>query len=147
MKVIFLDMDGVLVIGHQVDVTYDWEAVRRLYDLQRKTNAQIVLSSDWRYSWKLKDLIKSIESQTGFDLDIIDATPQALKNESGIYVARKRGDEISYWISQNDVENYTILDDLPENQFNDGQIKHLVNTDYNEGFTSAKYQEALSILG
>ena len=140
-------MDGVLVIGHQVDVTYDWEAVRRLHDLQKKTNAQIVLSSDWRYSWKVKDLTKSIESQTGFDINIIDTTPQALKAENGVYIARKRGDEISHWISQNDVENYTILDDLPKDQFNEDQLKHLVNTDYDEGFTSAKYQEALSILG
>ena len=140
-------MDGVLIIGHQVDISYDWDAVRRLSELQTLTGADIILSSDWRYNWTPEKLTKHIESQTGFDLRITGSTPTAPKRGS-LFIAKSRGGEIQSILDvlNDNLYAYVIIDDLDKGQFLESQHINLVQTKFEEGFTSEKFAEAYKIL-
>jgi hypothetical protein len=105
MKVIFLDIDGVL---NNFDLTgrygldyIDQEMVRRLGMVVSQTDADLVLSSYWRldeYDRSLVDM--SLKYQGMF---LRDRTPE---------LSGPRSLEIASWLSSNeDVVRYAILDD------------------------------------
>ena len=135
MKVIFLDIDGVLN-GHNwvnlfignvcckikpLKVLWDkWDLfgirsryVRNLAKIVHATNAKIVISSSWKHAWYTPYLncekrMKSLKDKfTIYDIDVIGTTPTC--------EGSRREDEIRKWLNQTDytVENYVILDDEP----------------------------------
>jgi histidinol phosphatase-like enzyme len=80
MKVIFLDIDGVLALDKQffqnrnkfhfknpiakeLNIPYPWDksAVKVFNKILEATDATIVLSSDWRIHWNLEDIGKIFE--------------------------------------------------------------------------------------
>lgn len=110
MKVIFLDIDGVLnsdeyfdkieklnIQGIQSEI--DVEKIKLLKRALDETGAKVVLSSSWRYTRKaqnLKELLANFEIYT-------ESTP---------YIHGKRGLEIKQWLLDNpEVEDFVILDD------------------------------------
>lgn len=116
MKVIFLDIDGVLnsdVYDKERDAKDGNIDVSRLPLLKRlidETGAKAVLSSSWREHWE-KD--KGLMSDTGLELtdtfrragiEIFDKTP----------VMSSRREEISHWLSLHlETEGFVIFDDNP----------------------------------
>lgn len=114
MRVIFLDIDGVLN-----SVRYDRERAPEegnidqsrlplLKRLAEATGAQLVLSSSWRKHWDrepaLRDEIGSALDSTFREagLLIFDKTP----------VADSRAEEIALWLREHpQVKRYVILDD------------------------------------
>jgi len=108
MKVLFLDVDGVLNSAdwfHKLDPKVkgaihelDPKAVKRVQHVLEVTGAVIVLSSTWR---KLPELRKIIEAA---GLPIFDITPS---HDDG-----HRGDEIIAWLEAwHGVEAFAIIDD------------------------------------
>jgi len=152
MKIIFLDIDGVLNSAvydrrrgpsdGNIDVTR-LELIKELVD---KTGAKIVLSSSWRIHWE-KDFSKCdlegrelIETFGKAGLEIYDKTP---------YVSYlERGDEIRNWLLENeDVESFVIFDDYA---FGWKELSdNLVQTNYRieRGIEQEHIQKALEILG
>ena len=143
MRVIFLDIDGVLnsvktcvaTGGYPMELTqrsgFDWIAIRLLQRLCDSSGIQVVLSSAWRLHHDFRDVAKT------FDLPIIDRTPSLLGC---------RGDEIQYWLDNHaEVTHYAILDDdsdmLPQ------QKPYFVHTSGFEGFTWANYVRLCEIFG
>ena len=141
MKVIFLDIDGVLnseqfFQEHIEDLEQfpvDRECVRRLSDIVHATNAKIVLTSSWRTGWSrdpnhMEELCrKMVEILAEYHLEIFDKTDW-LRNG-------KRGMEIRRWIHRapEKVETLVILDD---NDFHWKRYllhKYWVQTDFSEG--------------
>jgi hypothetical protein len=121
MKVLFLDIDGVLNGDEFLDddtpkPTYqdveEWmlwwleainpESIKILNQIIRITETKVVLSSNRRYWASLKD-ISTILKIAGFKGEIIDRTP-VRRGES-------RGSEIRAWLNENNPESYIILDD------------------------------------
>lgn len=125
MKIIFLDIDGVLNSFNTFrEIYYEYQktGVRRvaididkvllLKEIVDNTDAKIVLSSSWRNFGKMKknklvtknqnlnDLI-SILNNNG--LEIYDITP---KCRSGI-----REEEIYKWLEGKDVDSFIVIDD------------------------------------
>lgn len=116
MKIIFLDIDGVLNSTKydrerkQNDGNIDITRLSLLKRLVDSTNAKIVLTSTWRKYWESD---KKIISKTGAEIDrafasqgleILDKTPSL----------GERKDEISAWLNQkNDIDAFCIIDDLP----------------------------------
>lgn len=124
--VLFLDIDGVLnseehASGYTLEewekLTYleryiDSKAVKLINNICYKTNAQVVISSTWRYGRSIEQLQEML-NQRGATFKIIDETPE--------YNLRYRGCEIDAWISKNrskdengdyfEFTNYAILDD------------------------------------
>jgi len=114
MKVIFLDIDGVLntidTFKRRKDIynnygviipRIDFYRVKFLKEIIDKTDAKIIISSTWRkYDNDMKEL-KHVFSL--FDLDIYDVTC--------IDISGKKGIEINDWLNKNEVDSFVIIDD------------------------------------
>lgn len=131
MKVIFLDIDGVLnthrffeeqlenhngIIPEGVDfqTNFDPLAMKNLQEIVELTDAKIVVSSTWRTSRDMpynssyrrlwEAIIKNLTS-VGIHREIIDITPY-LKGDV------TRGQEIKEWLKdKNNIESFVIIDD------------------------------------
>jgi len=104
MKILFLDLDGVLMLPNQNK--FNINAINNLRDILAKTNCKIVLSSSWRISDRYLGDIKQAnpDSDLNWVSNIIDVTPDLFP--------LSRVDEINHWLSLNPVDGYAIVDDL-----------------------------------
>lgn len=144
MKVIFLDIDGVLNSSRTVAAfgrfPYDLAPglpyfdlvalgmVRRLCD---ETGARVVISSTWRIGRNVTDFVP-------LQLPVVGLTP--IKRAS-------RGHEIAAWLSDQcpgSVEAYVILDD--DSDMLPGQVPYFVHTSIEDGLLYSHYEQALRIL-
>jgi len=104
MKIIFLDFDGVLTTRATKFAHGDPSCVRELNRITTMTNAEIVVSSTWRFGG-LTAVCSSLNAW-GVAKVPIDITPR-LVNDSGT-----RGDEIRQWLLEHpNVSRFVILDD------------------------------------
>lgn len=140
MKIIFLDVDGVLnsesdSFDWNVQTDYHFELLKSLVD---KTQAKIVLSSSWRKSQSNLKIIKSRLQE--FDLEVYDITPCI--NSPDV----RRGDEIRQWIDTQDISitSFVILDD--NSDMCEYTNTNLVQTDVKVGFQKQDYEKALEVL-
>lgn len=158
MKVIFLDIDGVLnseeffvertqncrydayrSAGYSAKMSrnlcsLDSIAIANLNHLITQTGAKIVVSSTWRSD---DPFLQEVFAVVGIPA-YIDITPYT--------VTRHRGMEINYWLDKHpEVENYVILDD--DNDMLDKQLEHFVQTDaYKRGLSLENVEQAIKIL-
>jgi len=141
MKIIFLDIDGVLVTRkHQISIDYkeakdklskfNPEVVKFINEIQNKTDAKIVVTSTWRTAGLEK--IQEIFKKRGIK-NIIDVTPIGFEYKN-------RSEEINHWIYLNDVESFIIIDDMDI----DGLYDNLIKVDAEFGLISSK--KAIKIL-
>ncbi len=149
MKVIFLDIDGVLVntdallAGRKLDgnVRFAPECVRALNAITEATGAALVISSNWRRF--NKDMF-AILAENGVRGQIIGQTPDlGTVRRSGVVVTVDRGREILAWLSLHRPERFIILDD--EDDMGD-LLPRLVQTDYSTGLTESDAQRAIGLL-
>lgn len=112
MKIIFLDVDGILN-SSDTKVTFNGfifveeKFVGRLAHLVHKTGAKIVLSSDWRYNHDAHYMaLCSVLGRYG--LEIFDETP--VFKDGSLFCRQK---EIKDWlIDHPDVERFIVLEDF-----------------------------------
>jgi hypothetical protein len=147
MKILFLDIDGVLNSYRSCFATgnfphkpselehFDMIAVGLIRKVCEETNTKIVLSSTWRMNknWvELKDTL---------NLPIIDRTPV---HYSSIRDGQ-RGEEVREWLTQHpEVKQYAIVDD--GNDFLLEQQPYFVKTDFAEGLSYKNYLQLKEIL-
>ena len=157
MKVVFLDIDGVLnseeffetlpykehdkyiEAGYNEDQAFglcniDSVPVTKLNYLLSQTMAKIVVSSSWRGSDpKLQETFAIVGIP-----HYIDITPYH-KN-------RHRGTEIQMWLDKHpEVENYVILDD--DNDMLEHQLEHFIQTNWmKRGLSDENVEQAINIL-
>ena len=167
MKVLFLDIDGVLnsadwyryrrdVLGRDPrNVTmfdrdvweFDPKAVARLVEIIERTGIKIVISSSWRIIHTLPE-IRSLLYAAGvpksLDLDaiIIGVTP---RSDRGF-----RGDEIDAWMmtaldTLPQIEKYAIIDD--DSDFNEFQLPYFVHTSWEHGINDNHVDQVCDIIG
>lgn len=166
MKVLFLDIDGVLLdtfvrnkmfydYNVQVDrnrINADIEAaenfnprsVKVLHDLLNENpDLSIVISSTWRYTGDLKlrslDTLKTIFAPYWFKDRIIDVTPTSDNRD-------ERAVEILKWLSDHVVDNYLILDDTELGSAQEQVQDHFVMVDYKLQLTEEDGDKARIIL-
>ena len=132
MKVVFLDIDGVLNTSETYDridkenlengtsnIYIDGFRVEYLSKIVELTDAKIVLSSSlrWRFQKKNDKVVPITEyfaddfinMLAGYNLFLYDLIP-IIRDVNGREI--KRQEEIKIWLSQNEnVENFVILDD------------------------------------
>lgn len=129
MKVLFLDIDGVLN-SHVTRATYgneyiDPDIIYILNNTLIHTGCKVVISSSWKAFLSLS-LVTKILTDAGLDEGlIIGATPNLS------YQFYNRGDEIQQWLDNHKVEAFAILDD--ECDMSDDLSKYLVRTDLHKG--------------
>lgn len=127
MKVIFLDIDGVLNVIPQgrdeYGAIFHEHFVENLRELIEKTGAKIVISSTWRLSGL--SIMKEMWEKRDLPGEVIDITP-SLMRERGSTLCR--GDEIQLWLDEHpEVTNYVYIDD-DHVDVNENQLGHFVKT-------------------
>lgn len=152
MKVIFLDIDGVLNsdeyfdrieklnvqgIESQVDV----ERIKLLQNAVRDTGAKVVLSSSWRYTRNGQSLRNLLLNYGIFT----DVTP-LMHNE--------RGREIKEWLNTHkEVEDFVILDDEIFDSYDEKLLEKLIKIsdgngkNFGEGLKEKDVDEIIERLG
>lgn len=152
MKIIFLDIDGVLnnqditnfhkgKVGDEAydvfdrDDLFDPKCVNNLNSIIEATGAKIVISSSWRVLFDINEL-RDILANQKVNGEIIDHT-----NRFGC----ERGHEIQEWLDRHpDVSSFVMLDDGTDMAH---LIDRLVNTDFEKGLEEKHIEEAIKMLG
>ena len=152
MKIIFLDIDGVLnsdeyfdkiknlnINGIENDI--DVSKIVLLKKSLDETGAKIVLTSSWRYTRKAQEL-KQLLLSYGI---IVDCTP---------FIDNERGIEIKKWLQEhNDVQDFVILDDEIFDSYDEKLMKKLIKIsdtngiNYGEGLQPKHIQEIIQRFG
>jgi len=162
MKIIFLDIDGVLNSNfwndtHQRELSdgslIDGNKVALLGKLVKKTNAKIVLHSGWRFWFdhNLKPLRRESEKLVDLfqkeDIEIYDVTPDYTTEE--IRRTKKfslvKAKEILGWLDlQKEIESWIVIDDLDLQ--NEHILQHQIQTDQTIGLTQQDIERAEAML-
>lgn len=158
MKIIFLDIDGVLnytqwyvsdrnpgnLHGEEGDI--DPLCAEKINKICRETGAKIVISSDWRLSWPYCiDRIENGGVEKGL---IIDKTPEHMWVEhitQDFLDYKSRGSEIDDWLSQHpECDRYVILDDRKD--FTEEQQPNFIHVNSMRGLDDDDVNFAIQIL-
>lgn len=129
MKVIFLDIDGVLNVYPQGRDDYGSIFHKHFVDnlkwIIEQTDAKIVISSTWRFSGL--EIMKEMWRVRNLPGEVIDITPDFM-NQTG--TSLQRGKEIQKWLDENpSVSNYAIIDD--DSDMEPHQMNNFVKTSEN----------------
>ncbi len=167
-KYIFLDIDGVLATNKEflmndqkfwennewakdLKVPYKWnkDAIKIFNEILEATDAEIILSSDWRKHWDLEEL-DVIFKQNGVTTSPKSTTIQY--SETFDHDFRNRASQIESYIRTNSFidENeqptclWVVLDDLPIKQFFPEHLKNRVfQTNNKEGIKISGMKEKI----
>lgn len=135
MKVIFLDIDGVLNTNSDREISND--KLKLLSELVSKTGADVVLSSSWRNWWNNP----KINIPGSF---ITNWKNQFLDNNISITLTTElecpKNLSIEKFIIQHSVKRFVVLDDEPID------IANLVQTNAEQGLTQSDCQKAFQLL-
>ena len=170
MKILFLDIDGVLNTGRyskymiennlndfdENGAMFDPNAVENLRFIIDSTNADIIISSTWRYDGL--DKMKKLWKDRNMSGRIVGITPHLISasfeevDSKNIWQKRpigSRGMEIDEWLRLNTNEmlepyTYVIVDD--EDDFLLHQASHVVLIDPNFGLTKVIADEIINKL-
>lgn len=163
MKIIFLDIDGVLNSNswnkqHQLEISdgtlIDQSKIALLSHIVKETNAHIILHSGWKF-WFHKDSYEPTrpESQrlvhmlSEFQLKISGFTPDFSTEE--IQKTRKfsliKAKEILSWLENHpEVKSWVVIDDL--DLHNESINVHQIKTNSETGLTEADVTKAIQLL-
>lgn len=137
MKIIFLDVDGVLNNDDTKErcmgfTGIDPEKVKLLKYIVDMTGAEIVLTSTWKYGWFPVDKSRNDEFGTYLDDALAAAGLCAIaKTEDA---GEDRGTGIINYLATHPAEAWIVLDDIFFNDFRTtGVEKHLILTANDEG--------------
>jgi len=123
-KIIFLDIDGVLSTGwgakqpkelwfDNFGYPFDKKCVETLNSILSATDAQLVLSSDWRFMYSDLPVLKKL-----FDFNQVIQSPIAILD-----IGFKREEGIEKFVTDHAIDNFVILDDLNLTVFPERLVK------------------------
>lgn len=160
MKIIFLDIDGVLNswdywyrvpkeerANEGTAGSFDDEAVERLNQVIEETGAVVCISSTWRMMFSSGDIEQFLRKR-GFRGTVVGATPsltEYLKDETGSVLIH-RGYEIQNWLDAlgDNVESYVIFDD--DSDMIPSQMKSYVRCYTAHGLRESQVMKSIRIL-
>lgn len=162
MKIIFLDIDGVILPHNR---SFHRKSAELLQRVVEATGAQIVLSSTWRLfalnnspDWRTahqsewwEQTAEELKYLTSFNLLLYGMTPDLVSKEvpqdfrqmpDGI-----RGKEILVWLSEHpEVTDWVVLDDIPR-WLGEEVMHRAVITHPRRGLTEEDGQKIADLLG
>ena len=174
MKVLFLDIDGVLNsenwfgyrlyciknnmfnevmnfvntnderIKHKLSMIDD-RAIANLNRIIEETGCKVVLSSSWRSCVEAENaLTEYLLKLKGFKYELYDVTPRLWFNDFSI----RRGEEIKLWMDKesekNEIESFVILDD--DSDMLPEQMNNFIQIDGQVGLIDKDVFTAIEIL-
>ena len=133
-KIIFIDIDGPLAWGTWRDgkvkinentsveftIPYDWNKAdcEALAKICEATNAELVLSSDWKLHFTLKQM-SDVFIENGIYAKLIDITTHMDSRQMGLWnkmsppsLDFERANQILKWVKDNKISNWIAIDDL-----------------------------------
>ena len=135
-KVIFCDIDGVLLpIGEDPD-RFNSNCVENFNGILYATDAEIVITSTWRELFSLEALGEIFAENDIVKLPV-DATP--------IIPYKTRKDEIVAFLKENPVYKFVVLDDSPD-AFVHSFDEFILIEDPAKGLTSKEAKKAIELL-
>lgn len=154
MKVIFLDIDGVLNYkectarcGKYMGI--DDDKAQLLARLVKKTEAKIVLISTWKYNWykspnknKQDDMANYLDEK--FRNAAIDVFDKTLDRDEDAYLGR--GEGIVVYIHNHCVDSFAILDDCQYDYDSCDLTEFWVKTDATIGLTEEDVEKATILI-
>ena len=174
MKVLFLDIDGVLnsenwfayriycVKNNMVNILMNFvdtddrnikhkltmlddRAIANLNRIIEETGCKVVLSSSWRSSIESENIFtQNLLKLKGFKYELYDVTPRLWFNDFSI----RRGEEIKLWMDKesekNEIESFVILDD--DSDILPEQMNNFIHIDGQVGLTDRDVFTAIEIL-
>jgi len=173
MRIIFLDIDGVLNSGryfktrgkpkpvgsvlehHGHDLSIDLIENLEALVLLAPADTRIVLSSTWRVFFDLDEMHRLINQRIKDERNrdsliyrwmFIDKTPRGLPGQKfSEHIIRGR--EIKWWLdnTDEDVTHYVILDDDGD-MTEEQKRNHFVKTPFSNGLTAQHVMKAVKIL-
>jgi len=157
MKIIFLDVDGVLnSYNYILDEELNNDLIKNLKKILDNTDAKIVLSSAWRLSKEYTNQLKRRLKLLGINESIIISQTPSLEynyigfnqNKSKNYLARQRYYEIKHWIDMRylceDNDTWIAIDDLDLNPYLSSQ--NFVHTDPYKGLEESYVDKCINLL-
>lgn len=150
MKVVFLDVDGVLnsedyYMEHQENIALqqiDEACVERLKRIVDATDATIVLSSSWRGGWD-----KNPQNIDPYCMQLVNALAKygmSISDKTSYLETWDRSREVQLWLkSQKEkVDSFLILDDYDYNWQERGYEEHWIQTNFADGGLKEEHIEA-----
>lgn len=124
MKVIFIDIDGVLATAPCWNMStdnkwdaypFDKKAVKVLNEILKETGAEMVLSSDWKYHYTMNQIKEIFIEFNGVIKSPFDKTPFS-KEYTAMNLEGGRVTEINMWLAENKeklgITHWVAIDDL-----------------------------------
>lgn len=154
MKVIFLDIDGVLNsndwyvktrgIGKQDEGDMDPNAINLINQIIEKTGAKIIISSSWRTDFE--NCCRHLYEKGLMANAIVGSTPNFVYScqSNEIRESLCRGNEIQYTIWSEDISYYVILDDDCDMLY--CQKDNFIHVNFMHGITEENVEQAIKIL-
>lgn len=153
MKIIFLDVDGVLNCS---STTRGWGKMRfvdtrkmyRVREICERTGAKVVISSSWRWGscedaspWDKVQWEALLHEFDKHRIPVIGHTPFSFDNN--------RGNEIRTWMKMQEerIEEFVVIDDIVCDLTRFVSVGRVVQTVDAWGLTKAKMEECIKILG
>ena len=146
VRIIFLDIDGVICCNHKMNL--EASKLERLRAIILHTGSNVVISSNWRNYPKL--LEKLLITLKLYNIPCLGCTPNIATTDS-----MNRPKEINSWIrtwqkeKKTFITKYIAIDDrylLSEE--GGGSLKNrFVQTSFPQGLTHERAQEAIRLLG
>ena len=174
MKVLFLDIDGVLnsenwfayriycVKNNMVNILMNFvdtddrnikhkltmlddRAIANLNRIVEETGCKVVLSSSWRSSIESENIFtQNLLKLKGFKYEFYDVTPRLWFSDFSI----RRGEEIKFWLDKesekHEIESFVILDD--DSDMLPEQMNNFIHVDGQVGLTDRDVLKAIEIL-
>ena len=174
MKVLFLDIDGVLnsenwfayriycVKNNMVNILMNFvdtddrnikhkltmlddRAIANLNRIIEETGCKVVLSSSWRSSIESENIFtQNLLKLKGFKYEFYDVTPRLWFSDFNI----RRGEEIKFWLDKesekHEIESFVILDD--DSDMLPEQMNNFIHVDGQVGLTDRDVLTAIEIL-
>lgn len=142
MKIIFLDIDGVLNTRRSLRAREkaNQKCIAALNSLLLRSDAKIVVSSSWRIGRSRIQMCDTLNKMGVIPGRILGLTPVIDDNYF-------RGNEIQAWIDMNasryEIDSFVIIDDDNDMEH---LLPHLVQTNMIDGLTEELAAQALSFL-
>lgn len=159
MKVIFLDIDGVLNgLGSESRccgcLGIDDDKVKRLAKIINETDACIVLSSTWRHDWERVESLEDLSTMGAYMVRKLKRERIHILSKTDDISPEKRGVEIKKWLDDAkkdgvEIKSFCIIDDEMFDFEAEGLIDYLVKTSFYEddpGLQDSHVERAIEIL-
>ncbi len=156
MKVLFLDIDGVLN-GHEkhTDSPYTTirpDCVRRLNEVLKATEAKLVISSAWRYMLLRQGRGKPQMTLLGFQYMLHTHGLLFMAAKSGVIghtcsdeEIPERGHQILAWVAAHEPEKWAVVDDMHVN-LGRRHCRKMVTTDGKHGLQKRDTAKLIQLL-